>query len=107
MLQLPQQINQVDCGIFLLEYAKRFIKSPLAFQNASQTNINYSSWFNLDEISNKRYELCNIILQISQKVDWDKVNEKEVALLNMPLPESIERPKRTRKKNSLLNDYEL
>ena len=54
-----QQKNNYDCGIFLLEYAEKFLSDP--HKDFEFTDL--QTWFTVEKISSKRSELKLMILK--------------------------------------------
>ncbi|XP_027355302.1 probable ubiquitin-like-specific protease 2A isoform X2 [Abrus precatorius] len=67
-LELPQQENLYDCGLFLLHYVECFLKeAPINFNPFMITkfsNFLNSDWFPLSEASLKRSHIQNLIYDI-------------------------------------------
>ncbi|EDV21399.1 uncharacterized protein TRIADDRAFT_30401 [Trichoplax adhaerens] len=62
--KIPHQNNDCDCGLYLLQYFESFFKNPF---NDYTPPIHLRKWFNLDEVSNKRYDILEVIDQIRKK----------------------------------------
>eukprot|EP00457_Paulinella_chromatophora_P002038 gb/GEZN01002042.1/.p1 GENE.gb/GEZN01002042.1/~~gb/GEZN01002042.1/.p1 ORF type:complete len:771 (-),score=117.34 gb/GEZN01002042.1/:183-2495(-) len=56
ILQVPQQENGCDCGVFLLHYVELFVKQPLHYSNEHQQD-----WFDISVIQEKRPQLKKLI----------------------------------------------
>ncbi|CAL8105381.1 unnamed protein product [Orchesella dallaii] len=56
--KVPQQSNQSDCGLFLLQYVESFFSSPIETLNRSLKN-----WFQTSIVENKRREIYDFILK--------------------------------------------
>ncbi|XP_045813558.1 probable ubiquitin-like-specific protease 2B isoform X3 [Trifolium pratense] len=67
-LELPQQENLYDCGLFLLYYVERFLEeAPIKFNPFKTTkfsNFLTGSWFPSAEASLKRSHIQNLIFEI-------------------------------------------
>lgn len=96
LLKLPLQNNQWDCGLFVLEYAERFIKNPKVFN--PQPAKSFSNWFDIEELENKRYLLKNIILQIHEGVPLNQLSNEVFLYLKDPDPPA--EPKSTKRLRS-------
>ncbi|KAG5541882.1 hypothetical protein RHGRI_021650 [Rhododendron griersonianum] len=70
-VQLPQQQNSFDCGLFLLHYVERFLKdAPLSFSPFKISKFSSflnGDWFPAAEPSLKRVEIQNLICGILEK----------------------------------------
>jgi len=58
-VQVPQQDNYSDCGIFLLHYVETFFKNPI--ENFCVPINNLSNWFNTNECKTKRKTILEVI----------------------------------------------
>ena len=104
MLQLPQQLNLYDCGIFLLEYAEKFIKYPFKFKHIDEFSIDYSNWFDPNNLKYKRDELKNILIQLRYGVDIKEISNRIIWVLKMPYScTQTGRPKRSCIEHSFIN----
>lgn len=66
--KLPNQTNFYDCGLFVLEYFERFIKSPDVTHRKIIEKKPLLDWFNKKEIERtKRLQIKNIILGLMPK----------------------------------------
>ncbi|CAN6449485.1 unnamed protein product [Victoria cruziana] len=67
-LELPQQENSFDCGLFLLHYVELFLKeAPLAFNPFSIrkfSNFLNKGWFPPAEVSLKRFFIPKLIYEL-------------------------------------------
>ena len=63
--RIPQQTNQTDCGIFLLQYVETFYDKPLTDFTTPLENL--ASWFSQDCIKTKRDNIASIIRELSAK----------------------------------------
>ncbi|KAG4948315.1 hypothetical protein JHK86_041554 [Glycine max] len=67
-LELPQQENLYDCGLFLLHYVERFLEeAPMNFNPfmiTKSSNFLSSNWFPPPEASLKRSHIQNLIYDI-------------------------------------------
>ncbi|XP_058223268.1 probable ubiquitin-like-specific protease 2B [Rhododendron vialii] len=70
-LELPQQQNSFDCGLFLLHYVERFLKdAPLSFSPFKISKFSSflnGDWFPAAEPSLKRVQIQNLICDILEK----------------------------------------
>jgi Ulp1 protease family, C-terminal catalytic domain len=70
MFQVPQQMNNVDCGCFILEFMERFfVTSPL---DDFRLPLDLSNWFTPEIVFRKRRDIANVI---KNKMDSSLVNE--------------------------------
>ncbi|XP_034958425.1 sentrin-specific protease 6-like [Zootoca vivipara] len=60
-LEVPQQNNNSDCGIYVLQYAESFFKTPILSFDAS---MNLADWFPDSRVEKKREEIRNLILSL-------------------------------------------
>ncbi|XXQ35773.1 Ubiquitin-like protease family profile domain-containing protein [Plasmodiophora brassicae] len=67
VVQVPQQANDCDCGLFLLEYVERFLERP--FEDLSRPAVaNHRDWFDAAAVGdNKRDELRALLLSLSEQ----------------------------------------
>ena len=97
MLKVPLQNNQWDCGVFILEYAKRFIQKPRIFDVDEEFDGNYIEWFDEEEISDKRFKLKNTILQLQEGIPYKDLSDEVMLIFRIPetqlLPEKRPRTK--------------
>ncbi|CAG9324029.1 unnamed protein product [Blepharisma stoltei] len=63
-VRVPQQENLFDCGVYLIFFAKVFMRAPTKFDSAN-TKKDFSDLFKIEEIERGRWELKNIINQYS------------------------------------------
>lgn len=95
----PQQQNYSDCGVFLLEYAERFLfngllgkaqeETPGPTKDVGQdfwTNFalrmkNFDAWFKAERVAAKRRELKELLLKLAE--DW---KTKQVNVQPEPSP---------------------
>ena len=74
VLQVPQQDNDFDCGVFLLQYAELFAQAP--FRDLSK--MNRKTWFKADwVIPEKRIEIRDIIEGLQVEAQFQKKQNKE------------------------------
>ncbi|KAL0797573.1 hypothetical protein Bca101_052747 [Brassica carinata] len=79
-LELPQQENSFDCGLFLLHYLELFLAeapqnfSPFKIYNAS--NFLYLNWFPPAEASLKRTLIEKLIFQLLENRSREVINEQ-------------------------------
>lgn len=63
--KVPQQNNYYDCGLFVLEYIERFIKSPEVIYNKLMENSSaLEYWFNSKMLKSKRATIQQTILNL-------------------------------------------
>ncbi|KAL6213785.1 hypothetical protein ACLB2K_013225 [Fragaria x ananassa] len=91
-LELPQQENLSDCGLFLLHYVERFLEeapvysSPL--KNTELSNFLKKNWFPPAEASLKRHQIRKLLYDIIEQsqeaviVDCINLDESPRALKN-------------------------
>ncbi|XP_053230729.1 sentrin-specific protease 6-like [Podarcis raffonei] len=60
-LEVPQQNNNSDCGIYVLQYAESFFETPIL---SFDTPMNLTDWFPDSRVENKREEIRNLILSL-------------------------------------------
>ncbi|OQS07913.1 sentrin-specific protease 7 [Thraustotheca clavata] len=70
-LKIPRQVNNVDCGVFLLHYVELFLQNPpqlnmdvVAARKPTTPGIGVQldeTWFSLDDIPAKRKELQRLV----------------------------------------------
>ncbi|KAF8108020.1 hypothetical protein N665_0115s0034 [Sinapis alba] len=79
-LELPQQENSYDCGLFLLHYLELFLAeapqnfSPFKIYNAS--NFLYLDWFPPAEASLKRTLIEKLIFELLENRSREVINEQ-------------------------------
>ncbi|XP_028215735.1 probable disease resistance protein At4g27220 [Glycine soja] len=62
-LELPQQQNAYDCGIFLLHYLERFLEqAPINFNRSLISKFSY--WFPLPDASLKRSHIQKLLIAV-------------------------------------------
>lgn len=70
-LELPQQQNSFDCGLFLLHYVELFLEmtsvNPNAFNVAEPSSFPQRNWFPPDEASEKRVRIRKLIQEITER----------------------------------------
>ncbi|KAG2241286.1 hypothetical protein Bca52824_096732, partial [Brassica carinata] len=80
-LELPQQENSFDCGLFLLHYLELFLAeapqnfSPFKIYNAS--NFLYLNWFPPAEASLKRTLIEKLIFELLENRSREVINEQD------------------------------
>jgi sentrin-specific protease 7 len=99
MLRVPQQSNLWDCGVFILEYAERFVKRPKLFESHSDFNEDFEDWFEPEELEDKRLRLKNNILSISsyEKIGITKYKLTDQVSICFKYPTTQVLGKRSRK----------
>lgn len=66
MYQVPQQDNHYDCGIYLLHFVELFLVESLGgFGTVPNQGILFSALWDASEVSAKRREIKNLILELS------------------------------------------
>ncbi|KAL9414522.1 hypothetical protein AB3S75_042898 [Citrus x aurantiifolia] len=69
-LELPQQQNSFDCGLFLLHYVELFLKEALSNFNPLKkkqvSNFLNRNWFPTAEVSMKRAQIKKLLYEISK-----------------------------------------
>uniref|UniRef100_T1IVJ4 Ubiquitin-like protease family profile domain-containing protein n=1 Tax=Strigamia maritima TaxID=126957 RepID=T1IVJ4_STRMM len=60
--KVPNQDNNSDCGIYLLQYVENFFENPI--KDFSIPISNLKDWFSKEKVNNKRIELQHLILQL-------------------------------------------
>ena len=63
LIQVQQQPNFSDCGIYLLQYVESFFKAPI--QDYSLPIRTLRSWFPEEEVRNKRQRIAQLIRQLA------------------------------------------
>ena len=81
-LTLPLQNNSFDCGVFLLKYAHEFIKNPNKFHDLDS---DFCDLFSQSEMSEQRYYLKSLILDISDGIATMKSCEKICSFIRKDL----------------------
>ena len=82
----PHQENGHDCGVFLLEYAERFVKD-IMFQDARGTDYlsylqrtDFQEWFDAETVKHKRTHmqaLLKFLEKRRQAIEMQEVKQKE------------------------------
>jgi len=72
IVEMPQQQNYHDCGVFLLQCFESFFNRPI--QSFSIPFRSLSHWFYEDDIKGKREEIFQSILQILKDQYPDRVH---------------------------------
>ncbi|KAL6847082.1 hypothetical protein ACP4OV_022935 [Aristida adscensionis] len=62
-IQVPQQNNAYDCGIFMLYYIKKFIKEAPERLTRDKLNMFSRSWFNSEDASELRPKIQNLLMK--------------------------------------------
>ncbi|KAJ0235912.1 ubiquitin-like-specific protease 2B [Hirschfeldia incana] len=82
-LELPQQENSYDCGLFLLHYLELFLAeapqnfSPFKISNAS--NFLYLNWFPPAEASLKRSLIEHLIFELLENRSREVIDEQNLS----------------------------
>ena len=71
---VPLQDGDVDCGLFLLQFAESFFTHPISDFNeaalrAKEDEEGLSNWFSQDLIDAKRQQIKDLILKLAAKKD--------------------------------------
>ncbi|PQP96062.1 putative ubiquitin-like-specific protease 2B isoform X1 [Prunus yedoensis var. nudiflora] len=96
-LELPQQENSFDCGLFLLHYVERFLEeAPVEFSPFKKfSNFLNKNWFPPADASVKRFQIkkliCKILEDHSQETLIDDCIDKDP---------SSQRPNKTHKEET-------
>jgi len=80
----PMQTNESDCGLFVLEFAERYLSERDQFHQAAQTNdpVNRSDWFQPNEATAKRQFLKWLIRGLADSRDIQELlQSREVYFL--------------------------
>ncbi|KAF4523769.1 hypothetical protein B566_EDAN013597 [Ephemera danica] len=64
--EVPQQSNAVDCGVFILQYAKSFFQNPI---KDFKENLSLSKWFSMRDVRGMRKEITSVILREMAKTN--------------------------------------
>ena len=62
--KVPLQPNGSDCGIYLLHFAEKFLRSPFTADSDEQLMADRRGWFGRDEVAGKRGQIRDLILQL-------------------------------------------
>ncbi|KAI9565273.1 hypothetical protein GHT06_009058 [Daphnia sinensis] len=66
-LDVPQQNNSYDCGVFVLQYAEYFMKNP--FLDYNIPNIKLSSWFPSHIAGRKRKNIQFLLIRLTKEMN--------------------------------------
>uniref|UniRef100_A0A158R4S9 ULP_PROTEASE domain-containing protein n=1 Tax=Syphacia muris TaxID=451379 RepID=A0A158R4S9_9BILA len=66
---LPQQKNNVDCGVYILEYARRFLLSPPSIECLQSGDFDFSLLYPDFDVSGKRCEIQRTVLSLCSDYD--------------------------------------
>lgn len=81
--KVPQQNNYYDCGLFVLEYIERFMKSPEEIYNKIVENsLALEKWFNLKTLQSKRATIQQTIFNLLAPEDAKRL-EHELTKLQL------------------------
>lgn len=88
-VKVPQQTNDVDCGVYMLHYIEKFCQTPF---NGNPDSLDKSRWFALADLKKKRSNIRSLLNRIAE-------GSSETEPMNMfspdpKLPESIKLPVR-------------
>lgn len=86
LLNLPLQNNIWDCGVFLIEYAELFVSDPSFFTDPLE---DYSEIFSYEDLEFSRFKFKNYILQISEGIQPNHLDEVPFALIKEPTEEMM------------------
>ncbi|XP_035212424.1 sentrin-specific protease 6-like [Stegodyphus dumicola] len=65
ILQCPQQKNNHDCGLYLLQYVESFFQNPIPFYLNSVPDL--KNWFKAEDVLFKRSKIKALILNLQKK----------------------------------------
>jgi sentrin-specific protease 7 len=68
----PRQMNLVDCGLFMLEFAERILTEKLPAGGSFLGDL--TGWFVSDAVSGKREEIAGLILLVLDHLSSTKTN---------------------------------
>ncbi|KAK1420010.1 hypothetical protein QVD17_29509 [Tagetes erecta] len=74
-VQVPQQRNAYDCGLFVLHYMERFIKEAPERLSEKDLSMFGKKWFLPEEASNLRVRMHNLLVQ-----EFNNAKDKEAIL---------------------------
>jgi Ulp1 family protease len=63
LVKVPQQRNDVDCGLYLLQYAELFAQAP--FADLREPAVHRPRWFSLSVIDRKRVQILDLLRSIA------------------------------------------
>lgn len=67
ILEVPQQENLSDCGLFLLQYVEQFFKVPIEEFKYPMRSL--KKWFHPSIASNKRKEIAELIERLMKQAE--------------------------------------
>lgn len=70
-LEVPQQNNFTDCGVFLLQNVEQFFKNPI--RDFKQPMQSLTNWFGQDVIETKREEIAKLIKTLQKGTAFENV----------------------------------
>lgn len=70
-LQVPQQNNFTDCGLFLLQNVEQFFKDPI--KDFKQPMPSFANWFGQDVIERKREEIAKLIKNLQKGTAFENI----------------------------------
>ena len=71
----PEQENNSDCGIFLLQYVETVFKNVSAFMWPFLVNMRTKEWFTSQEVAGKRGEIAKLIKRLTEEQKPGEVKE--------------------------------
>ncbi|KAL8224581.1 hypothetical protein R6Q57_020056 [Mikania cordata] len=75
IMQVPQQRNTYDCGLFVLHYMERFIEEAPERLTENDLSMFGKQWFHPEEASNLRVRIHNLLVQ-----EFKMAKDKETIL---------------------------
>ncbi|KAJ6643380.1 Sentrin-specific protease 7, partial [Pseudolycoriella hygida] len=63
-VDVPQQDNFVDCGVYLLQYVEKFFKDPITDFRTKKMNLKLQNWFPAIEVTRKREEIAKLLQRL-------------------------------------------
>ena len=65
VVEVPQQPNKCDCGLFVFKYFESFFSSPIRSYEFPVASM--KTWFSRKEVTNTRETIYSVILRLTKK----------------------------------------
>ncbi|XP_017010995.2 sentrin-specific protease 6 [Drosophila takahashii] len=81
-VEVPQQENLTDCGLYLLQYVEHFFTQPIRDYRLPIAEL--SNWFDLLTVTKKREDIANLIQRLMDEGNPQQQQRKVLPVIEFP-----------------------